>query len=162
MRYHRLMLGWVLLFLWTLQVKAFADEAQLSVWANEAIIETYTYSYQNLLEQQKHIATYFSVPGWMSFINAIRDAKLLDAVKKNNYFVNAVALMPPTIRNTSPTSWQAVMPVLIVYKNAQYEQKQYVSVTLDFSQAPVGKGVRGFFINSLRTKEIAPPCVCKS
>jgi hypothetical protein len=137
------------------------DNAQLSVWANEAIIATYTFDYKNLLDQQKQIAKYFSSTGWIAYSKALADSKLLDAVQKNAYYVSAVATSPPKLTVLDPTHWIAVMPILVVYENPQYQQKQHLQVTINFTVAPAGQGVRGFSILSLQSSVTTPPCECK-
>ena len=137
-----------------------ADETQLAVWANEAIVATYTYNYQNFLERQKGIAVYFTSEGWIAYSKALNDSKLPENVKKNNYYVSAVATMPPKIAAINDHYWQAVMPLLVVYKNPQYQQKQTLNVTLQFTVAPSGQGVRGFAITSLQAKQVTPTCEC--
>lgn len=136
------------------------DATQLAVWANEAIIATYTYDYKNFLQEQKNIATYFTSEGWMSYTKALNDSKLPDSVQKNEYYVSAVATQPPEITAIDATHWQATMPILVVYKNPQYQQQQSLKVVLKFTQTP-SSGVRGFSINSLQTTVSQPPCQCK-
>ena len=136
------------------------DNTQLAVWANEAIVSTYTYNYQNYLQRQKDIAVYFNSKAWIKYTKALIDSKLPDDVKKNNYYVNAVATWPPTIKSISTDSWQATMPLLVVYKNPQYQQKQTLEVTLEFTAAPQGQGVRGFMITNFQAKVIQPVCQC--
>ena len=136
------------------------DNIALAVWANEAIVSTYTYDYQNLIARQKEIATYFTSEGWISYSKAILDSKLLDAVKQNNYVVSAVATMPPVVKSVGAQQWQATMPVLVVYKNPQYKQKQTLNVTLTFITAPAGQGVRGLAITRLQAVLAKPACRC--
>lgn len=136
------------------------DRTQLAVWANEAIIATYTFDYKNYLQQQKEIAKYFTADGWIAYTKAINDSKLPETVNKNAYEVTAVATLPPVLTTLDPTHWQATMPILVVYKNPQYQQTQNLKVVLSFTQAPSGQGVRGFAATSLQSKIIQPPCVC--
>lgn len=145
----------------TLPMHAFAaDDTQLAVWANEAIVATYTYNYQTFLSRQKEIASYFTSNGWIAYSKALNDSKLPDAVKKNDYYVSAVATMPPQINMIRDNYWQAVMPLLVVYKNPQYQQTQTLEITIEFVTAPSGQGVRGFAMSSLQSKPIKPPCKC--
>lgn len=138
------------------------DTAQLAVWANEAIVATYTYDFKNYLQQQKTIAKYFTSQGWITYSKALNDSKLPEAVQKNSYFVSAVATQPPKMVTLDPTHWQAVMPILVVYKNPQYQQQQNLKVTLSFTTAPEGQGVRGLTITNLKTVAIDPPCTCST
>ncbi len=137
-----------------------ADQTQLAVWVNEAIVATYTYDYENFIERQKDIAKYFTSNGWIEYSKALLKAKLPDAVKKNAYVVSAVALMPPDIKTLKNNQWQALMPLLVVYKNPSYQQKQTLTVKLTFIVAPEGSGVRGFAITDLQTQVTEPPCEC--
>lgn len=58
------------------------DRAQLAVWANEAIIATYTFDYKNYMQQQKEIAKYFSADGWIAYSKALNQSKLPEVVQK--------------------------------------------------------------------------------
>lgn len=150
------------IFLLTSQqlVNATPDRAQLAVWANEAIIATYTYNYKTYLQQQKEIAKYFTAEGWISYSKALNASKLPESVQKNAYDVTAVATQPPKLNYLDPTHWQAMMNILVVYQNPQYQQRQNLKVVLTFSEAPAGQGVRGFNILSLQSTITEPPCEC--
>ncbi|KTD20935.1 IcmL/DotI homolog [Legionella lansingensis] len=151
----------VLTFL-LLSVTAWAeDNTQLTVWANEAIVATYTYDYKNFLPRQKEIAKYFTAEGWTAYSNALNAAKLPEVIQKNSYFVSAVATLPPVVKAITDSRWEATMPLLVLYKNPQYQQTQNLLVTINFIRAPSGQGVRGLAIASLQSKVIAPPCKCQ-
>ncbi len=137
-----------------------SDNAQLAVWVNEAIVATYTFNYKNYLERQTDIAIYFSAKGWIAYSRALIASKLPEDVKKNAYYVNAVATMPPQIKTINDNYWRATMPIIVVYKNPQYQQKQTLEITIEFSTSPTGQGVRGLSIISLQSKLIKPPCQC--
>lgn len=160
MFYKQLILLYFLLVTVPMQAFAVPDNTQLAVWANEAIVATYTFNYQNFLERQKEIAFYFTAQGWMAYSNALNDSKLPDTVKKNDYDVSAVATMPPQIKLTHDNYWQAIMPLLVVYRNPQYIQKQTLEVTIEFTLAPSGQGVRGLAMTSLQSKVTKPACEC--
>lgn len=138
-----------------------ADKVQLAVWANEAIVATYTFNYQTFLQDQQNIAKYFSANGWIAYTKALNASKLPDNVQKNNYDVSAVATAPPVITNIDSTHWQAVMPLLVVYTNPQYQQQQQLKVTIHFSIAQAGQGLRGYSISSLESVVAEPPCRCE-
>lgn len=143
-----------------LSLFAAPDDTELAVWANEAIVATYTYNYKNFLPRQKEIAAYFTADGWIAYSKALNDAKLPDAVQKNSYYVSAVATLPPKVKLMRANYWQAVMPLLVVYQNPQYQQKQTVEVTIEFTAVPSGQGVRGLAMTSLQSKQVTPSCQC--
>lgn len=147
-------------FCFSFSAQASNDHTSLAVWANEAIVATYTYNYKNYLARHKEIARYFTSKGWIAYSKALNDSKLPETVKKNDYFVSAVAAMPPTIKTLQKDTWVAVMPLLVVYKNPQYQQKQTLEVTIHFKRVSQGQGVRGLAITSLKSKVTEPPCRC--
>ncbi len=138
------------------------ENAARAVWVNEAIVATFTYDNAHLMAQQKEIAHYFTANGWLSYSKAQQDANLLESVKKNAYYVSAVALMPPEIKSLGHQKWQAVMPIRVVYKNPQYQQQQTLGITLNFIETSISEGVRGFAIEDLKAHVISPPCQCET
>jgi hypothetical protein len=151
----------VLLF-WTsiMPAQAAPDRTQLAVWANEAIIATYTYDYKNYLEQQKEIAKYYTAAGWVAYTQALNESKVPEIVQKNQYEVTAVATQPPTLVTLDPNHWQATMTILVVYKSSEHQQQQNLKVSIGFQTAPGQQGVRGFHISSLKSTIVSPPCQC--
>ena len=138
------------------------SEIDLSVWANEAIVATYTFSASNFLDRQKQIAKYFSSQGWINYNKALVASKLQDSVQKNNYEVSAVALLPPVIKTIVKTNeWEATMPLLVLYKNKEYQQKQTLSVVITFMPAKENEGVRGLVLTSFTTTVTTPACRCE-
>lgn len=135
------------------------NSVELAVWVNEAITATYTYDAAHYLEQQRSIAKYFTSPGWVKYSTALNASGLPETVQKNKYFVNSVATWPPTVQALGANRWKAVMPLLVTYKNPQYQQKQNLEVTVFFSVAPQG-GIRGLAIDALQTKKSTDPCPC--
>lgn len=156
----RLLLLFYLCLSLPLNAQTSFNETELAVWANEAIVATYTFNYQNFLQRQKEIAKYFTANGWIAYSKTLEDSKLPEIIQKNNYFINSVAMSPPTIKNIRPNMWEAVMPLLVVYKNPQYEQKQTLNVTIHFTTVSESQGVRGKAITSLKSVEITSPCKC--
>jgi len=162
MNYSRIVLFCIALLTLSFQAHTAPDNTELSVWANEAIVATYTYNFQNFMARQKEIAKYFTATGWITYSKALQDAKLPEAVQQNSYEVTSVATLPPTIKTINKQQWQAIMPLLVVYKNPQYQQKQTLEITLNFIKAPEGQGVRGLSITSLLAKVAKPMCRCSN
>ena len=150
-----------MLIIWPLQLLASPDDTQRAVWVNEAIIATYTYNHQDFMVRQKEIAKYFTAAGWIAYSKALQDSKLPETVNSNAYYVSAVATMPPEIKAMKDgNQWQATMPILVVYANPSYKQKQTLNIMLTFIEAPAGTGVRGFAITNLHAVVGKPPCQC--
>ena len=145
--------------------KSFAavSEASISVWSNEAIITAYTYDYKNIINRQKATAKYFTTQAWINYSQALSKSGLLQTVKTNRYNVSAVATMPPKIIRSNiikgKQNWQIEMPILAVYKNPQFQQKQYLNIKLTIESSNPGSGTRGLAITSFIAKKTpAPKC----
>ena len=151
---------WLALLLTPVSLWATPEDIQLSIWANEAIITTYTFSDKNIVPEQQQIAHYFTAKGWIAYNAALKTSGLLETIQQNHLNVSAVATTPPQIEIVRPNTWRAVMPVLVVYKNEHYQQKQTLAVTIQFVRVTDGSGVRNLAIESLQTKEIKEPCKC--
>lgn len=142
--------------------QAAPSETDLSVWANEAIVTTYTFSGDNFLDRQKAIAKYFSTEGWINYTKAMEAAKLQASVEKNHYVVSSVALLPPAIKFIAERKeWEAKMPLLVLYKGPDYEQKQTLEVVITFVTAKPNEGVRGLALTSFTTTVTIPACRCE-
>lgn len=153
----------LLLLVWWISscfVYAQNNAVELSVWANEATIAPYTYTYQNYLSGQKQIGRYFTPHAWIKYTEALTQSKLLETVTKNKYTVSAVALSPPTIKQLNVNTWQASMPTLVLYKNSQQEQKQTLLITITFKKVAPTAGVRGLAIESFQAEIQKPSCTC--
>ena len=137
------------------------SNTELAVWANEAIIATYTFDYQNFITEQKTIAKYFTADGWIKYNTALLESKLPDQVKKNSYFVSAVAQLPIQLKTIDNNHWEASAPIVVVYKNPSYQQKQTLQVTIQFSAVQPEQGVRGLAITQLTSVPTEKPCECK-
>lgn len=160
MYYFRILLLCLLWITQPLNALAQPDDTQLAVWANEAIVATFTYNHNNFLARQKEIANYFTAESWITYSKALTDAKLPESVKTNSYSVSAVATLPPEITALKDNTWQAVMPVLVIYKNYEYKQKQTLSIKINFKSVANGAGVRGLAITKLQATVAKAPCQC--
>ena len=142
---------------------AFAQNGDIarSVWVNHAIISTYTLSSNNLVERQKESAKYFTAQAWINYTKALSSSGLTDMIKKNQYQVTAVAMRPPEVKSIASNQWQAEMPIMVWYKNPQFQQKQTLSVSLTFKKSTSQEGVQGYAITSFQSKVIKPLCQCQ-
>ncbi len=135
------------------------SNSQLIVWVSESVVSTYTFDFENFLKQQKEIAKYFTANGWINYTKALNASKLPEMVKKHSYRVSSVPLFPPTIKKISETEWQGIIPILVIYQNPAYKQKQTLKVTVNFVKANK-EGVNGFAITNLTSTVTEPPCQC--
>ena len=85
---------------------------------------------------------------------------MVDVIKQNSYEVTAIATAPPEIITLDLTHWSVIMPILVQYKNPQYQQQQQLKISLGFTTATAGQGVRGYAITSLQSTVTTAPCQC--
>ncbi len=136
-----------------------SSEVELAVWVNEAIVSTYTFDFAHFIAQEKAIAKYFTSEGWINYSHAMEESKLPTSIQTHSYYVSAVAAMPPTIKPVEGKGWEATMPILVIYKNPAYQQKQSLLITVDFMKTTT-QGVRGYAITRFKSAVINPPCRC--
>lgn len=148
------------MMMWSVLVHADPTPVQLSLWTNEALMTLYHYDHAHYLTQQQQSAKYFTVSGWTDYAAAQRAAGIPTAVRENQYAVTAVPLEPPTITVFSPGIWKGELPLLVVYKNKQQEQKQQLQVTIYFKAVRTG-GTRGLAIERLQSVVKKAPCTCE-
>ncbi len=146
--------------LFSLSSYAGTNNVELLVWANEAIVATYTYNYKTYAQDQKTLAQYFTTEGWLAYTKALNASKLPEAVQKNSYDVTAVAIAPPKLNILDESHWEVMMPILVQYSNPQYQQQQELQIILGMTHASPGQGIRGYAITSIQSKVIKPPCQC--
>ena len=74
----------------------------------------------------------FNSGGWNDFLDVILKSKLLDSVNKNKYTVTTIPLSPPAITKQGLAKgvyfWNVEFPAMIVFKNDEYQQVQYVNI----------------------------------
>jgi hypothetical protein len=140
-------------------IQTWAEDAEIlqSTWVNQAIVSTYTFNDDNIVQRHKTIAHYFSSQGWIAYLKALEQSKLLDTVKKEKFHVSAVALSPPTIQSRGTSQWQATMPLLVEYKNASMKQQQQLLVTVVYETSPSKKQ---WVIDSFDSVQKTNLCTC--
>lgn len=134
----------------------------LQVWVNEAIVNTYTFNDENLLERQKDMAQYFSPQAWKIYLDVLNKSNILSQVKTQHYQVSAVATLPPTITvNPNTHSWQAQMPILVSYKNKDQKQIQNLEIDIEIIKSDSSDN-RGYAIVKYEAKILNQPCTCQA
>jgi len=140
---------------------AIEPQVELSVFANEAVINVYTFDYHNWPSRQKDMAAYFFPKAWAAYLNAINQSNILKLVMKNEMTVNAVATFTPSIKTINPTTYQVQLPILVTYASKTSTQKQNLNVTLEVIKSN-STSTRGYAINQFVAHVDSPPCVCQA
>lgn len=114
--------------------KAPISDSKVKFFAYQTLMATYEYNYKNIINSQREAAKLFTGKGWVSFQKAIIDSKVLIAVKQNRYQVSATPLQPADIVKQGLADgryyWDLKYPAMVVYKNASYQQVQYLEMDM--------------------------------
>lgn len=139
---------------------AIEPNVKLSVWANEAIINIYTFDSENWLLRQKDMASYFLPKAWAAYLGALNQSNILKMVMKNQMKVNAVATFTPTIKLTKANTYQIQLPILVTYASKANSQKQNLTVELEVIKSS-SQSTGGYAINQFIARLDSAPCVCQ-
>lgn len=136
-------------------------EVNLSVWANEAAVSVYTFSYKNWQSRQSQMGSYFMPKAWTAYLAAQNQSNILKQVADNHMQVSAVATMPPNITQVNPNLFKVKIPLVVSYKGVNSIQIQHLSLELEVVKTDV-HGRRGYAINQFVATIDPVPCTCEN
>ncbi len=124
----------------------------LSVWANEAAVSAYTYTFVNYRKALQDASQYFTREGWRVFYDALKTSKNLDVVIGQKLAVTAVATGAPIIIESSVVNkrytWKIEIPMLISYLSPTDTRTQNIDVSMLIVRTDKYEGTRGLAISS--------------
>lgn len=107
-------------------------DVKVKIFAVDTLFAVYDFDHKNIKEHQKEAAKRFSGDGWTDFLSAMDNSKLMDSVTKNKYIVTTTPLLPAKISKQALKQgvyyWIVEYPAMIVFKNDDYQQVQYVNI----------------------------------
>lgn len=129
----------------------------LQVWANNAIINSFTFNDKNLQTRQLDIAQFFEPQAWKRFsqLNIFQDAK------SHHFEVSAVATLPPKINLLENHSFFAEMPIMVTYVHANETITQNLNITIKAIPSKA-RGTGGYTIAQFESINVSSPCACHS
>ncbi len=105
----------------------------LKTWAMEAAVEAYNMNFVNYRFAIQKVRSYFTANGYDLYLNAIKESRNLEAVKRKKMIVYAKINGLPQILKTSDTdpsltsdgtyAWQVQIPVIVTYENSIPQDK---------------------------------------
>lgn len=125
-------------------------------WANEAIIDLYTYDFLNYHTQVWDKRRFFTEEGWASFISAIRESKLLEEIRKQKLTVSAIVVKQALLQRkgvlNGKYSWSIKLPVLVNYQSAsETVVRRYLATVIVQRRSPLfdpkGVGISSFSVS---------------
>lgn len=139
--------------------KANMPNNDVLVWANQAAISVFTYSYANYQEALQNSSTYFTPEGWQNFMIAYHQSNDLSKIIDKKIEVSAVATGAPTLLEegqfNNAYAWKIQIPVLVNYQGPKnIISQQHLLVTLLITRTPETVNPNGLGIVQFVTQEI--------
>ncbi|GEM_PF-3313239 len=131
----------------------------LQVWANEAIINTFTFNSENIKTRQQDMSRYFAPETWKIYRDAFNQSSIYKKIHAHHLAVSAVATKPPKITIKTFDNISVEMPILVTYTSPHKSITQNLNITLKLIQKP-GAGVREYVIQQFQSINISEPCGC--
>jgi hypothetical protein len=131
----------------------------LQVWANEAIINTFTFNSKNIQPRQQDMSQYFTPEIWKIYRDAFNQSSIYKEIQEHHLEVSAVATKPPKITIKTPSDISVEMPILVTYTSPNKTITQNLNVTIKIIKTP-GSGVREYTIQQFQATNISEPCGC--
>jgi intracellular multiplication protein IcmL len=127
-------------------------------WASEAATSAYTFNFVNYRKALQEVRKYFTERGYRNFINALRDANNLQAIRDKKLVVSAVPTGVPVVLKegvlqNGKYAWQVQVPMLIVYQSASEEFRQNVVLNMVIVRVPTLESDGGVGIESFVVRE---------
>lgn len=123
----------------------------LLVWANEAIVTTYTYNFVSYKKDLQNASQYFTVDGWKKYMSALENSGDLKNVRDKKLVVSAVATGTPVVLEQKVIegkyTWKIQMPILVTYQNNLGSTNKNLVVALQVVKTPSHIGMRGLGIS---------------
>lgn len=126
----------------------------VAVFANEAAIAAYTYSYATYKQRLIDLHyKYFTTRGFAEYQRALLASNNLLAVEQKKFVVSATATDSPLIMKegyiNNIYTWEVQVPLLVTYQNNTEKIHQHLIVNLKIQHVPKEVNVRGLAVNQL-------------
>ncbi len=109
-------------------------------WAAQAATETMTFGFHDYRRRLQEASRHFTRQGWGSFVKALQDAGIIDAVNTNRQVVSAAPRAAPTILSEGVLNgtyqWQVEMPMMVSYQYGAQQRDVSMNVRLTIVRVP--------------------------
>lgn len=109
-------------------------------WASQAATETLTFGFNDYRRRLQEASRHFTRPGWSSFVKALQDSGIIEAVETNRQVVSAAPRAAPTILSEGMVGgryqWAVEMPMMVTYLFGQQQRSVSMNVRLVIVRVP--------------------------
>ncbi len=109
-------------------------------WASQAATETLTFGFHDYRRRLQEASRHFTRPGWNSFVKALQDAGIIEAVEANRQVLSAAPRAAPTILAEGIMNgvyqWQVEMPMMVTYQFGSQQRNTSMTIRLTIVRVP--------------------------
>lgn len=109
-------------------------------WASQSVTETLTFGFNDYRRRLQESSRHFTRTGWTSFVKALQDSGIIEAVETNRQVVSAAPRAAPTILSEGLQNgrymWQIEMPMMVTYVFGQQQRSVSMNVRLTIVRVP--------------------------
>lgn len=109
-------------------------------WAAQSATETLTFGFHDYRRRLQEASRHFTRQGWGSFVKALQEAGIIEAVEANRQVVSAAPRAAPTILSEGVMNgvyqWQVEMPMMITYQFGQQQRNVSMNIRLTIVRVP--------------------------
>ena len=109
-------------------------------WAAQSATETMTFGFHDYRRRLQESSRHFTRKGWASFVKALQDAGIIEAVEANRQVVSASPRSAPTILAEGIMNgvyqWQVELPMMVTYQIGQQQRNIVMNVRLNIVRVP--------------------------
>jgi hypothetical protein len=106
------------------------DAATLNQWAQNAITQSFAFTYNNLDSELNALKNCFTENGWQSFNDALIKSGNIEAIRNQQLTVNSQLEGQLNIVENKQNQWKASVPLQVVYQNNQEKVLQQLNVDI--------------------------------
>jgi intracellular multiplication protein IcmL len=109
-------------------------------WAAQAATETMTFGFHDYRRRLQEASRHFTRPGWSSFVKALQEAGIIEAVETNRQVVSAAPRSAPTILSegimNGTYQWLVEMPMMVTYQYGSQQRNVSMNIRLTIVRVP--------------------------
>lgn len=118
--------------------KSKIDPTLVMQWAQKAIQQTFTLDPEKMDAQLDKLKACYTDQGWKSYIDAFKKSGNMDAIKAQKLNMSSLVGGQATITQIKENQWKVVIPLDVVYQNAQEKISQILTINLVVSRKMSG------------------------
>lgn len=109
-------------------------------WAAQSATETLTFGFHDYRRRLQEASRHFTRKGWASFVKALQDSGIIEAVETNRQVVSAAPRAAPTILSEGVLNgnyqWQVEMPMMVTYQFGGQQRNVSMNIRLTIVRVP--------------------------